>query len=324
MIFNLLRRINNYVLLEFNTIYDYVKFKKNFTKLKNANNDKTKLSCWILQDKHRIEKAFTLPNPRFGFGKDVIERISKNLNIYKSKYGVDNIYQIGISALFSYKEFHQDNNKEVPDFYTLNIKQLDKQDISIIEKKAGYYIPEKLDEISLKAFKKFAQSRHSCRNFQKNKEITDSVIRDIIEISITAPSVCNRQHWRIHFFTGDKMEKILSFQNGNSGFTENIPMIAVITSDIRAFYTPNERNQPYIDGGIFAMNVMYAIHSVGLESCPLNWCNSYKQEINFDKLNLIEKNERIILILAMGYSTDSALYAKSPRLPIDNFYKLHK
>ncbi|WP_431623719.1 hypothetical protein, partial [Enterobacter cloacae] len=54
--------------LEMNVIYDYLKFKKYYTKASQAANDKQKLQSWILQDKHRIEKAFTLPEPRPGFG----------------------------------------------------------------------------------------------------------------------------------------------------------------------------------------------------------------------------------------------------------------
>ena len=138
------------------------------------------------------------------------------------------------------------------------------------------------------------------------------------------PSVCNRQHWRAHFYSGKQKNEILAFQNGNTGFTENIPYIAVVTSDLRAFYTADERNQSCVDGGLFSMNLMYAMQSVGLSSCALNWCNSFISDFKFKKLKYVEKHERIIMVIGFGYSNDSGYYAKSPRLPVESFYNIEE
>lgn len=312
--------------LEMNVIYDYLKFKKYYTKASQAANDKQKLQSWILQDKHRIEKAFTLPEPRPGFGKEVIPRLIDNLSDYKSLFCADSVYYIGVGALKAYIKFHQENGFELPSFFVNHISKIPDADFENEGcELAGYsqsIVSEKSSSYSLA---NYIHERKSCRNFDisKSLEINKNLLKDIVDLSITAPSVCNRQHWRVHFFNGELKNKVLDFQNGNAGFQDNIPYIAVVTSDLRAFYSHDERNQPYTDGGIFSMNLMYAMQHYGLSTCPLNWCNSARVEQRFKKLKLIPENEAIILVIAFGYPNCNALYAKSPRLPVETFYQIH-
>lgn len=319
---SLLKKIHSSILLELNFLYDYKKFKKNYTKEGNYKNDNS-TKAWILQDKHRLEKAFSLPVPRFGFGEQVIERLIKNLRLYSQK---DNIYYIGVGALKAYKIFHEMNNVEVPIFYTELIKKIPNEDLENKKTEiSGFLKSSDIKETeNVSTFKEFSESRYSCRNYNKNKVITPEILREITELTITAPSVCNRQHWKIYFLSGKKKDFILKLQNGNIGFTDNIPMIALVVSDISAFYTPNERNQAYTDGGIFAMNLMYAIQSKGMQSCPLNWCSSYINENKIEKAKIVKPNESAIVVIAFGYPNKNATYAKSPRLPVENFYEVEE
>lgn len=312
--------------LEMNIIYDYLKFKKYYTKASQASKDKQKLQSWILQDKHRIEKAFTLPEPRPGFGKEVIPRLIDNLANYKFSFSTDSVYYIGVGALKAYIKFHKENGYELPSFFLNAVDKIPQTDFESEEcELAGYSQAVTQEKLSNYSLANYIRERKSCRNFDVTKSygIDKELFRDIIDLSITAPSVCNRQHWKVHFFNGELKNKVLNFQNGNAGFQENIPYIAVITSDLRAFYSHDERNQPYTDGGIFSMNLMYAMQHYGLATCPLNWCNSARVEQRFKKLNLIPENEAIILVIAFGYPNRKALYAKSPRLPVETFYKIH-
>ncbi|MED9193851.1 nitroreductase family protein [Escherichia marmotae] len=320
------RKIQSLISLELNFLHDYWRFKKYYTKGSQASKDKQKLESWILQDKHRIEKAFSLPKPKLGFGKDVIPRLIDNLVNYSSKFGNDQVYYIGLGALLSYKRFHDEQDSLLPEFYSKNIGKIRNDDFLDPQcNVAGYFKKDDslvTDKITVESF---MNERRSCRHFDVDESlnIEDELLKDITKLSITAPSVCNRQHWRIHYFSGELKNKILSYQNGNTGFTENIPYIAVITSDLRAFYSTDERNQPYTDGGIFAMNFMYALQHYGLASCPLNWCNSSHIENEFRETKLIPDYEVVVLVVAFGYPNKDALYAKSPRLSLNNFYTIN-
>lgn len=327
----LMQRIKNKIVtlfsLERNSFYDYMLFKKFYTKKSRNAEGKEKLEAWILQDKHRIEKAFTLPETRFCFGREVIPRLISILCRYKQSYGCSQVYYIGVGALKAYSDFHIDNGIDLPDFYKKNILALESSDMNHdLCNLAGYDKNFSNEQnASGQNLSDYIKRRRSCRNFDnsRNLEISPELLVKITELSIYAPSVCNRQHWRIHFFSGEKKNIVLEYQNGNTGFQHNIPFIAMITSDIRAFYSANERNQPYTDGGIFSMNIMYAMQEFGLSSCPLNWCNSAKVDKNFRKLGFIPENETIILVIAFGFPSETAIYARSPRLSVDNFYKIH-
>lgn len=315
-----LKNIYYSIILMLNYFYDYKRYNKYYAKDNKKNKTKEQLEAWILQDKHRIEKAFSLPTPRPSFGKDPLYRLVHNTKEYKARYGKSKIYFISLGAIKAYKTFHEENQYELPPFYNELIVLLDADDFSSPETEvSGYYLYTQEDCTNIE---QFMRSRHSFRNFSSNV-ITQDTVKNIVSLSITAPSVCNRQHWKIHFFEGDKKLEVLKLQNGNTGFTDNIPMIAVVTSDLSAFYTPGERNQPYTDGGIFAMNLMYSIEAVGLKSCPLNWCNSYKDEEKLHQLGYIPKSEAVVVIIAFGYPSETSILAKSPRLDLENFYTIH-
>lgn len=319
-------KLVSFIGLEMNTIYDYSKFKRYYTKASEASKDRNKLGAWILQDKHRIEKAFTLPEPRFGFGKEVIPRLIDNLVKYKKSFEADKVYYIGLGSLMSYKKYHINHNALLPSFFTENINKIIEHDFEHQDcELAGYYQQQQLDNANKSTIEKIIQFRRSCRNFDRaeSENINEELLAQIMSLAIMAPSVCNRQHWRVHFFSGRKKNEVLDYQNGNAGFQDNIPYIAVVTSDLRAFYSHDERNQPYTDGGIFSMNLMYAMQNYGLASCPLNWCNSARTESRFRKLDLIPDNEVVVLVLAFGYPKHDAVYAKSPRLPVESFFTMH-
>ena len=48
-------------------------------------------------------------------------------------------------------------------------------------------------------------------------------------------------------------------------------MLLIIAMDLKAFVPAHERYQHWIDGGMFSMSIIYALHSLGLSSCCLNW-----------------------------------------------------
>ena len=56
-------------------------------------------------------------------------------------------------------------------------------------------------------FKELMKERHSCRKFQ-SKQIPEDVLKDIISISLGAPSWCNSQPWNIYVASGKTMEEI--------------------------------------------------------------------------------------------------------------------
>ncbi len=166
----------------------------------------------------------------------------------------------------------------------------------------------------------FFFSRYSLREF-KNKIIDEKTIIRAINLTMKTPSVCNRQGWHIyHTSDHDIKKRILKFQNGNKPFGEHIPNLFVITADLKAFFSSEEHYQSWIDGGLLSMSLIYALHSIGIASCPLNWSQPPKSDKKLRELINIKPNHTIIMLLAAGYPDKNNKVCISARRPIDEIY----
>jgi len=150
-------------------------------------------------------------------------------------------------------------------------------------------------------FATFARSRHSCRHFDTNQKVDPEQIRAAIDIARHSPSVCNRQCWRVHTYNDpDKVRELLSFQGGNRGFGHTIPLILVVTSSLNVFDGYKERNQAFIDGGLFSMSLMYALHHKRLGCVPLCWLPACGEDARFRQVAGIPEHQTVIMFLGVG------------------------
>lgn len=166
----------------------------------------------------------------------------------------------------------------------------------------------------------FFFSRYSLREF-KDELVSDEEIKKAIALTMKTPSVCNRQAWGIyHSSKKDVKDIVLTYQYGNKPFGENIPNLIVITTDLKAFFSPDEHYQHWIDGGLLSMSLMYALHSIGIASCALNWSAKPKNDKAIRKYLNIKPNHTIIMVLAVGYPNYKNKVCASPRRPIEEVY----
>lgn len=90
----------------------------------------------------------------------------------------------------------------------------------------------------------------------------------------------------------------------------------MVTSNMRAFLH-HEPFQAYIDGGMYAMSLLYALHYKGLGTIPLScgfhWTKLKKIHDYFD----IPANEIPIEIIAFGELLDSFNVAVSKRKDVN-------
>ncbi|MEX2411715.1 MAG: nitroreductase family protein [Candidatus Paceibacterota bacterium] len=300
------------------SIYDFIKFYKHSAAIRGDYSDRNTLLSSITMDYHRIEKGLSLPKtkPKFGFWfiPDLIDRIV----YYFEKYGEHDVIISAINAIESYREFHSRNN--------ISLEELDDSFIkleSIGYLKNGDGVTKKYKhqiESNSFSFKEFVDSRHSVRNFDEGV-IDDNLIEEAISIAKRTPSVCNRQPWRVYSVKGSKVRALLEHQNGNRGFRSSIKNLLVVTGKISYMRGPIERHQIYIDGGLFSMSLMYALHSLNLGVCSLNWCVEKKDDVAVRKIIDLPSDEEIIMYLAVGYKKNEYDVATSPRLPNDLILK---
>lgn len=302
-----------------NSIYDLAHHLKYSFNAKNASSDRLRLQYYLTKHYHIIEKGLALPSPKPGFGQPKILNILKMAKLYEDTYGEDKLILSINKALIAYLDFHKDKGYKLPtDFHSTLTSYLGRKDLSPATAEGGLKLKSKnsLLNLDLQSFNDFVKGRHSVRDFS-SEEVSNEILASIISIAQYTPSVCNRQAWRAHCYSNpNQIKKILAMQNGNTGFTDSINKLIIVTGDAKGF-SKNESNQIYIDGGMFSMSLLYAIHSAGLGACPLNTCVYFKQELKIKSIANIPPNERVIMMIAVGSLKDRFQVAYSARNPLN-------
>jgi nitroreductase len=161
----------------------------------------------------------------------------------------------------------------------------------------------------------FFFSRHSCRNFDTERLLDLNAVREVVAVAQSAPSVCNRQGGRLHYLSDPQdIDAALALQSGNRGFRQTVRHLAIITADRRAFSEATERNQGWIDGGLFAMTFVWALHARGYASCMLNWSMGVTATRRLREAIGIPDYEDVICMVAFGHAATDSRRARSERL----------
>ncbi|MBV6623396.1 MAG: nitroreductase family protein [Rivularia sp. (in: Bacteria)] len=301
--------------LKANFNYDLRRFSK-FSGVSRQINTQTKLQAYITKEYHRIEKRLAFKEPRVGFAPDVIQNLLIKLYEYEKKYGLDETAQIALNSIFSYYQFNLDNGLEDKQLHQQIVELRNKIPGSENTAGKGGVINISKNNI-LKAakldLKDFFESRYSIRDFAAD-EVHISLIEDAVKMAQKTPSVCNRQSSKVYVFSKEEdKKKVLSYQNGNRGFGDKASNVLVVTSNLEHFFSISERNQCWIDGGMFSMSLIYALHSLGLGSCCLNWSVEYEVDCAFKNAVDIDDSESIIMMIAVGHLPENLKVAQSNR-----------
>ncbi|MEM6611734.1 MAG: nitroreductase family protein [Cyanobacteria bacterium P01_C01_bin.72] len=272
----------------------------------------------IIAHYHQIEKGLSLKNTRVGFGQEVVRHLVNMLQTYQQNYGADEVTQVALDTLFAYYKFNLEAGHDNPELYQqlTALQQIERQEPG----KIGGTIPvtrEQIHQAISGNFQEFVHARHSVRQFDTTKAVDPQAIEQAVAMAIKTPSVCNRQTWKVYRYSDlDAKKRILAHQNGNRGFGDSASQILIVTSDLNYFMTPAERHQCFIDGGMFAMSLVYGLHSLGLGSCCLNWSADYKRDLALKAEAEIPAAESVIMMIAVGHLPETFVVASSPRKDI--------
>lgn len=275
------------------------------------------LQAMMMMEAHAVEKGFCFPQTRLGYGAVRIRLLIQYMDQYR-RAGFDRnhfMFRNAQSVLAEYLKYHEKLG------YELGSLRDEIRPWATEHSGIGGYKELTREEVLKKAggnFELCALSRHSIRNFSKEPVPVD-LIRDAVRIARKAPSVCNRQSWHVYLIKDPILkEKALALQNGNRGFGHTADFVAVITTDTCAFTGAHERNQPYVDGGLFAMSFIYALHSKGIGICPLNWMVEPPLDRQLRTVVPIKPSEAVIMMIAGGFLPSRLHVPESARTPVEN------
>ncbi|WP_172297271.1 nitroreductase family protein [Pseudoruegeria sp. HB172150] len=274
------------------------------------------LEAQVVLEYHRIEKGLALPNPKPLFGLDVVRGLIESVTHFETCFGSTLATERARAAIASYVDFN--GNEPELDFIPASFRVLK-------EPRATIEISRKELEQSTKiGFEEFARSRHSIRNFS-GAPIDVEQILEAVSIAQTAPSVCNRQSGRVHVMVGrEQIDKALSFQNGNRGFGHLAGAVLIVTSDMRTFAHSYERNQCWVDGGLFAMMLNLGLHAQGFGTCMLNWSADADRDQSMRSAFDIPDHECVITMMAVGHVPTSYQVARSARPGVEAVATVHQ
>lgn len=197
--------------------------------------------------------------------------------------------------------------------------------------------------------KKLYNERRSVNFFDKNAVLDESVLKDIINLAVLAPSAFNLQPWRIIvvkspeskkklFDVANKQEKVLDaavnliIVGNKEGYADSNPVWAEMLQSLGG-------NQPAVDGakkaaaflygsseerklkfaesnsGLLAMSIMIAAKEFGVDSHPMSG-------IDFDGIHKefgLKAHETVVMNIALGHFDQSKqLYPRRPRRQFDD------
>ena len=279
----------------------------------------------ILIETHTIEKGLSLPNPRSLFGKSKINSLIKLTNNYDLSFSTFPI-QMLVGALRDYLRLHEMRNivdapvlDQIREFLNAHPEFNDLDALGGAKDVTSVYpLSEPKDSI------KFLQSRYSCRNFNP-APLDPTTVREIVSIAQSAPSQCNRQTARVHYYSDPQIiNRLLELQGGSGGFRQNVGNLFVVSSEMTGWGGPGQRNQAYVDGALFSMLLMLTCHAHSIATCPLNLAKMNATEKQIKTYGDIPQRERLIMMIGIGKPVDdTVLAAQSPRLPVEDVLSLH-
>ena len=278
--------------------------------------NKTASEARIILNYHILEKGITMPKRHVPFGQKVAVELVDLIAMFIENYGTTKQIDHAIEVLKEYHAIHSNSNAGAWDGFDRIERFLEKYK----DRPSGQlnFSRESYYGCKDKPFPAFARWRHTIRNYS-DSPLDVSKIRKAVELAVTAPSACNRQHIRVRCVEDKSVcGRILELQGGNRGFGSLADKVLIVTADLRAEIGGiRERYDPYVNGGIFLMNLSYALSYYEVAHCILTGSLERDKDMMIRSLSRIPDNEVVVAMLCCGEPPDSFSVAASPRRDVD-------
>ena len=271
----------------------------------------------IVMGYHVLEKGLTMPRRRLGFGKGAIVHLMNLIESFERRFGDDPQVRHSVGVLRAYRELHKDSPDPMP--------RLDAFLAAYPDVPTAVQPHVRRDDFFAAKdapFPAFAASRHVVRHFAW--PVPREAIAEAVSLALTAPSACNRQHARVHVVDDPALrDRLFAVQGGTRGFGADADKVIVVTADLSCVRWSWERHDCYVNGGIFVMNLCYALHYLGVAHCILHWSVSPDVDREAHRFLDIPPNEAIVQVIACGMPPEEFDVASSPRLSVADVLTWH-
>jgi nitroreductase len=267
-------------------------------------------SSLVIRNIHRIEKGLSMLERKPIFGLDYIEETLQNL-----KTVITTSSQGQIKWYFDVlDEYFNTLPKEDARVCKIKIEYHKIQKPNVESPKDTFSGPKKISNyvktsISFEQILEMASNRKSVRFFEE-RIVPRDLINKAISVGKMAPSACNRQPFKYYVIDDEaKVKKVSEIPMGTKGYSQSIKTFIVIVGNQSNFFDERDRHLIYIDGSLSAMSVIFALETLGLKSCLINWPDIGIKNSQMRKVLNLNEWDVPIVCLAVGYPLS---YSKVP------------
>ena len=169
--------------------------------------------------------------------------------------------------------------------------------------------------VSYDALMELAIRRRSVRWFEQ-RSVPRELIEKAVAVAAQSPSACNRQPFVFRIFDEPELaHRVGAIPAGTAGFSHNFPAVVVVVGRLRAYFSERDRHVIYIDASLASMSLVFALETLGLSSCCINWPDIEDREQEMEKTLNLEPDERPIMLIAVGFPDPQGLVAYSQKKP---------
>jgi nitroreductase len=193
--------------------------------------------------------------------------------------------------------------------------------------------------------------RRSINFFDPARELEDSLLKEIIDLAVNAPSAFNLQPWDIIAVKSDEAKKKLHGLANQQPKILEAPVTLILSGDRSAYGDDNpqwsfmrenygndaaegakgaanflygsteERKIKFAESntGLLAMSIMYAAKSLGVDSHPMSGIDFEGIKTQFG----LEGEKEVVMLIALGYfDEEKVLHPSAPRRRFESLVKI--
>ncbi len=180
------------------------------------------------------------------------------------------------------------------------------------------------DPVEYESLLKLSCQRSSTRWFEQ-EPVPRELLDRAIDIAAQSPSACNRQSYEFRIYDDPELlEELRELPIGVRGYAENIPCLVVLVGKHRAYFHDRDKHVIYIDASLAAMSFQFALETLGLASCSINWPAIRRREKQLEELIDLDPDEAAIMFMAVGYPDSDGMVPYSEKKPLNTIRSYNK
>jgi len=286
----------------------------------------------LVRNVHRIEKGLLMRPQRAVFAKDYVkETIDSFDGVWKlhHKDSANSQLKWFYDVLSEYFNCAGDKDEFIHK-QGKRFRQIVETNSEVINLEAGpstiksipyHRLESSRSKIDYDEFYSLCRQRRSVRWFL-DKPVPREFIDKAVLAANQAPSACNRQPFEFRIIDNkDEVNEVVQYPMGTTGYGHSIPVMIVIIGNLDAYFDERDRHVIYIDASLASMTLMLALETMGLSSCSINWPDMEEREKKMEKFLKLEKHQRPIMCLGLGYPDQDGKVAFSEKRPLDHIRK---